>query len=84
MLCIMQRIANEKAAVLLSRARPNNTADAMFNSRQSRLREAKIYSPLHCYALNKEMSSANKSAITAAFILQALLQSHFIATVAFQ
>lgn len=37
MLCIMQRIANEKAAVLLSRALPNNTAGAMLNSRQSQL-----------------------------------------------
>lgn len=84
MLCIMQRIANEKATVLLSRALPNNTAGAMLNSRRSQLGVAKIISPIHCYALNKEMSSANKSAITAASILQTLLQSHFIAAVAFQ
>lgn len=43
MLCIMQRIANEKAAVLLSRALPNNTASAMLNSRQSQLGLAEIF-----------------------------------------
>lgn len=81
----MQRIANEKAAVLRSRALPDNTADAMLNSRQSHLGVAKIYSPIHRYALNKEMSGAKKkSAVTAESISQALLRRHFIAAVAFQ
>lgn len=67
-LCIMQRIANEKAAVLLSRALPNNTAGAMLNSRQSQLGVAKkIFSPIRCYVLNEEMPSAEKSAFTTAY-----------------
>lgn len=80
-LCIMQRIANEKAAVLLSRALPNNTAGAMLNSCESQLGVAKkIFSSIHCSALNEETLSA----ITAALTPQAPLQSHFTAAVAFQ